>query len=48
MTNEQTTETTVDGFCDICGNEESGNVEALQSEGWYLGSREHFCPNCND
>jgi hypothetical protein len=47
MNTEQTNET-ITGFCDICGNQETGTADNLQSEGWYLGSREHFCPNCND
>jgi hypothetical protein len=46
MTNENTNET-ITGFCDVCGNQETDNAEALQREGWYLGSREHFCPGCN-
>ena len=37
MTNEKTNETTMTGFCDICGNQETGNAETLKSEGWYLG-----------
>jgi hypothetical protein len=48
MTSETTNETTITGFCDICGNQETGDTEALKSEGWFLGSREEFCPNCND
>ena len=36
------------GFCDICGARETNRADTLRSEGWYLGSREHFCPNCND
>ncbi len=39
---------TVNGFCDICGCQETDNVEVLKSEGWYLGPREQFCPHCND
>lgn len=37
----------VTGFCDICGEQEAGNKSSLESAGWYLGSREHFCPSCN-
>jgi hypothetical protein len=48
MTNENTNETTMTGFCDVCGNQETDNAEALKGEGWYLGRREHFCPTCND
>lgn len=47
MTNENTNET-ITGFCDICGNQETDNAETLKIEGWFLGSREQFCPNCND
>ncbi len=46
--NEQTnTIETTNGFCDICGNQETDNAEILKSEGWYLGRSEHFCPACN-
>ncbi len=49
MTNENTNETTTTtGFCDICGKRETDSADALKREGWHLGSREHFCPNCND
>jgi hypothetical protein len=50
MTNETTnTETqTTTGYCDICGAQETDCTETLKSEGWFLGSREHFCPSCND
>jgi hypothetical protein len=48
MTNEKTNETTITGFCDVCGNQETDNADTLKSEGWHLGSREHFCPSCND
>jgi hypothetical protein len=48
MTNENTNETTMTGFCDVCGARETASADALLREGWHLGSREHFCPNCND
>jgi hypothetical protein len=47
MTNETTNET-ITGFCDICGNQENDNAETLKREGWHLGNREHFCPTCNN
>lgn len=34
-------------FCDICPNEASGNRQALESQGWHLGQKEQFCPECN-
>ncbi len=46
--NKNTETTTTTGFCDICGEQETATADALKSEGWYLGSREHFCPGCND
>jgi hypothetical protein len=48
MTNETTNNETTNGFCDVCGARENDTAETLKSEGWYLGSREHFCPVCND
>jgi hypothetical protein len=48
MNNENTNTETITGFCDICGNQETDNAATLQSAGWFLGSREEFCPNCND
>jgi hypothetical protein len=47
MTNENTNDAT-NGFCDICGAQETASADTLKNEGWYLGRREHFCPNCND
>jgi len=35
------------GFCDVCGTQQTVTTESLQIFGWFLGSREHFCPNCN-
>jgi hypothetical protein len=46
--NNETTVETITGFCDICGNQETDNAATLKSEGWFLGSREEFCPTCND
>ncbi len=46
--NESTNNETKTGYCDICGNQETDTTENLKVEGWYLGSREHFCPNCNE
>ena len=34
-------------FCDTCPNEASGTKAALEAQGWFLGSREQFCPECN-
>jgi len=50
MTSEtQTSETTMTtGYCDICGTQETDCTETLKSEGWFLGTREHFCPACNN
>jgi hypothetical protein len=50
MTNENTnTETTMTtGYCDICGAQETDCTETLKNEGWFIGSREHFCPGCNE
>jgi hypothetical protein len=50
MNNENTnTETlTKTGFCDICGTQETATADTLRCESWFLGSREHFCPRCND
>ena len=45
-TNDQTQTTTP--YCDICGTQKTDSTETLKAEGWFLGSREHFCPNCND
>lgn len=36
-----------EAFCDICGNNASGTEKSLQNQGWFLGSREQFCPMCN-
>ncbi len=47
MTSETQNNETITGFCDICGNQETDNAETLQSAGWFLGSREEFCPSCN-
>jgi hypothetical protein len=44
---ENTNETT-NGFCDICGEQEINVKENLILSGWFIGNREHFCPNCND
>jgi hypothetical protein len=46
-TNTETTTTTT-GFCDICGAQETAAADTLRCEGWFIGSREHFCPGCND
>ncbi len=48
MTSENTNETIITGFCDICGARETAHADTLQAQGWHLGSREHFCPSCND
>jgi hypothetical protein len=34
-------------FCDTCPNNASGTKQTLENRGWYLGSREQFCPECN-
>lgn len=43
-----TFEQTVSAFCDCCDNEANGAKETLENQGWYLGSKAQFCPNCND
>jgi hypothetical protein len=48
MTNETTNNETINAFCDVCSNQQTDTDETLESEGWYLGSREQFCPVCND
>lgn len=48
MTNQNSDTQITTGFCDICGTQETGGEDALKSEGWFLGSREHFCPSCNE
>ncbi len=48
MTNETTIETTMNGFCDVCGEQETASADTLRCGGWFVGSREHFCPSCND
>ncbi len=32
MTNENTNETTIEGFCDVCGNQETDNIETLKTK----------------
>jgi hypothetical protein len=39
---------TVEAYCDCCASQANGERSELESEGWFLGSREEFCPNCND
>jgi hypothetical protein len=39
---------TVNAFCDVCDCQANGEKTQLENEGWYVGSREQFCPNCND
>ena len=48
MTNENTNNEMINGFCDVCGVQESDDAGTLKSEGWWLGRNEHFCPACND
>ena len=33
--------------CDLCNDAASDTRSQLQSEGWYLGHGEQFCPRCN-
>lgn len=35
-------------ICDICGNNAAGTKNELESRGWFCGSREQFCPECNN
>lgn len=42
-----TFEQSVSAFCDCCDNRASGAEETLIGQGWYLGSRQQFCPECN-
>jgi hypothetical protein len=49
MKNETTnTNEIINAFCDCCGNQESGAKAELVNLGWFLGSSEQFCPECND
>lgn len=41
-------ENTKQAICDCCGKSETDSKESLQREGWFLGSREEFCGDCND
>jgi len=47
MENNQTIEK-VSAHCDICDNTARAEKAALESLGWFIGSREEFCPKCND
>lgn len=38
---------TINAFCDICDSEQNGTKSQLENSGWFLGTREEFCPNCN-
>jgi hypothetical protein len=42
-----TYEQTTTAFCDCCPNQGTGTRKELERRGWYLGSREEFCPECN-
>lgn len=59
ITTEQTTsfgvnfqittfEQTVSAFCDTCSANDEGTETVLENQGWHLGRREQFCPNCNE
>lgn len=43
-----TFEQTVSAFCDCCDSQATGAEENLKNAGWHLGSRQQFCPNCNE
>lgn len=43
----KTYEQKVTGFCDICGEQNTNNAQALINQGWQLHSRFHLCPDCN-
>ncbi len=34
-------------FCDCCDTSADGTKNQLENSGWFMGSREQFCPNCN-
>ncbi len=40
-------EQTTTGFCDICGEQESGSKQGLIDKGWQLNQRFQLCPTCN-
>lgn len=42
-----TFEQTTTAFCDCCPNQANGTKEGLERQGWSMGSREQFCPDCN-
>jgi hypothetical protein len=43
----RTFEQKVTGFCDVCGEQETGNEQGLINAGWQLNSRFQLCPTCN-
>lgn len=42
-----TVEQKTTGFCDICGDQESGSRQGLINKGWQLNSQWQLCPTCN-
>jgi hypothetical protein len=47
MQSKQTTET-INAYCDCCDNEARAEKAQLENRGWFVGSREQFCPECNN
>ena len=42
-----TFEQTVTAFCDCCPNQAVGAKTKLENQGWFLGQKAQFCPDCN-
>lgn len=47
MENNSTNET-INAFCDCCDNQANGTREQLAANGWGFGRGSEFCPECND
>jgi len=46
MPNDNQSET-VSAYCDTCDYEQKADKIVLENQGWHLGRREQFCPECN-
>lgn len=38
---------TLSAYCDCCDNQANANRQTLENQGWYLGEKAQFCPECN-
>jgi len=38
---------TVKAYCDCCENQAESNRQTLENQGWFLGEKAQFCPECN-